>query len=199
VEDGEVIRTNVGAYAGDLILYSASRDGIQQMLDALAEFCKYTHMDVNVKKWVSISQTWGPKDELEQQCLPFKMKKYGHGMVHEDNIPIEDISIYLGTPIGFGREECKLHRKGVIESMKKNILQVGEGSLTICQKLEGIKFMELPRIDHRMMCADLDDKDLRYFDQWLRGTIMSWLRVTGIPTCVFGMSWRDGGFTIPSL
>jgi hypothetical protein len=50
-----------------------------------------------------------------------------------------------------------------------------------------------------MMCADLDNKYLREFDHWLRGMIMSWLLVTDAPTCVSGMSWRDGGFTILSL
>jgi hypothetical protein len=64
--------------------------------------------------------------------------------------------------------------------------------------MEGTKFHELPRIDYRMMCADLEDRDLRNFDQWPRGTVSKWLRLTGIPTCVNGMSWRDGGLTIPA-
>jgi hypothetical protein len=29
--------------------------------------------------------------------------------------------------------------------------------------------MELPRIDYRMMCADLKKSDLEAFDSWLRG------------------------------
>jgi hypothetical protein len=83
------------------------------------------------------------------------MKKYEHGMDRDEDSPIEDIAIYLGMPMAFGREECMLHGKGVLESTKQNIMELGESSLTIAQNLEGIKFMELPRIDYRIMCADL--------------------------------------------
>jgi hypothetical protein len=95
---------NVGAYADELVLYSSSSDGIDQILDALAAFCRYMHMEVNLKKCLSISQTWGPKEELEQHVMPLKMKKYEHGMERYEDSPIEDISIYLGLPIGVGQE-----------------------------------------------------------------------------------------------
>jgi hypothetical protein len=62
-------------------------------------------------------------------------------MEREEEIPIEDISIYLEFPIGFEREERKLHDKGVLESRKENIDQLGQSNLTIAQKLEGIEFM----------------------------------------------------------
>jgi hypothetical protein len=50
-----------------------------------------------------------------------------------------------------------------------------------------------------MMCGDIYQSDLRSFDSWLRGQVMSWLKIPGIATEVFLMSWRDGGFTLPSL
>jgi hypothetical protein len=59
--------------------------------------------------------------------------------------------------------------------------------------------MELPRIDYRMMCADLSKTDLKDFDRWLRGQVQSWLHMRGVPQGMSGMSWRDGGFTLPSL
>jgi hypothetical protein len=52
------IFVSVSAYADDLILYSTIQDGIDDMLRALADFCHYTYMTVNVKKCVSLSQTW---------------------------------------------------------------------------------------------------------------------------------------------
>jgi hypothetical protein len=83
--------------------------------------------------------------------------------------------------------------------MKVNITKLGKSNLNITQKLEGIKFMESPRIDYRMMCADTTEADLDRFDRWLRGTVQSWLKIRGIPMGLPGMSWRDGGFTLPSL
>jgi hypothetical protein len=65
--------------------------------------------------------------------------------------------------------------------------------------MHAIKTFELPRIDFRMMCGDITQSDLRGFDRWLRGKISSWLRTPGIIVETFLMSWRDGGFTIPSL
>jgi hypothetical protein len=62
--------------------------------------------------------------------------------------------------------------------MKENNRQIWASNLTTAQTLEGIKFMAAPRIACQMTCADLSDRDLREFDQWLRGTIMNWLRVT---------------------
>jgi hypothetical protein len=82
-EWGEVITTNVGAYADDLIRYSAKRDGIDQMLDALAELCRCTHMDVNAKNCVSVFQTWDYQGIPEETVIRFKMKKFVHGMVDE--------------------------------------------------------------------------------------------------------------------
>jgi hypothetical protein len=83
--------------------------------------------------------------------------------------------------------------------MRENIEQIGASRLNITQKLHAIKTFELPRIDFRMMCGDITQSDLRSFDSWLRGQIASWLGTRNIVIEAFLMSWRDGGFTIPSL
>jgi hypothetical protein len=83
--------------------------------------------------------------------------------------------------------------------MKDHIVKVGKSNLNIAQKMEAVKFMELPRIDYRMMCADLEKSDLESFDSWLRGQVQSWFHMRGVPQGMAGMSWRDGGFTLPSL
>jgi hypothetical protein len=49
------------------------------------------------------------------------------------------------------------------------------------------------------MSGDIDQSGLGRFDSWMRGQIMSWWHTTGIPVEVFLLSWRDGGFTLPSL
>jgi hypothetical protein len=210
--DNEVTSVNVAAYADDLILYSETRDGAQAMLDALADFCNYSGMEVNVSKCVSVSITW-QDGYREDQYQPFIMRKGrspmdAQGMpiveelarfCHPEEIPVQEASIYLGLPIGADKEECSMHGKRVIISMKDHIIKLGKSNLNIAQKMEGIKFMELPSIDYRMMCADLKKSDLRRFDCWLRGQIQSWFHLRGIPQGMAGMSWRDGGFTIPSL
>jgi hypothetical protein len=71
--------------------------------------------------------------------------------------------------------------------------------LNITQKLHAIKTFELPRIDFRMMCGGLTQSDLRSFDSWLRGRVATSLGTLDIVIEAFLMSWRDGGFTLPSL
>jgi hypothetical protein len=92
-----------------------------------------------------------------------------------------------------------VHGAKVLESIEVNINKLGACDLNITQKLEGVMFMELPRIDYRMMCADVKEQDLDNFDRWLRETVQTWLKTRGIQLGMPGTSWRDGGLTIPSL
>jgi hypothetical protein len=125
-KDGNVVTSvNVAAYADDLILYSGTRDGAQAMLDALADFCNYSGMEVNVSKCVSVSITF-QDGTREDQYQPFLMRKgrcpidrQGMPIVeemakfcHPELIPIQEASIYLGLPIGADKEECAMHGKG---------------------------------------------------------------------------------------
>jgi hypothetical protein len=139
-------------------------------------------MEVNVSECVSVSITW-QGGHREDQYQPFIMRKGRSPMdaqglpiveefaryCHPEEIPVQEASIYLGLPIGADKEECSMHGKRVLISMKDHIIKLGKSNLNIVQKMEGIKFMELPRIDYRMMCADLNPSDLRAFDCWLRG------------------------------
>jgi hypothetical protein len=171
-----VTTTNIAAYADDLILYAETRDGAQRMLTALADFCLYSGLDVNTKKCVSVSITRnnGIREDFH---APFIMRKGRcptdeRGMLIpeecgrlccEEEIEVNEASIYLGLPTGFNKEECSVHGAKFLEAMKVNITKLGASNSNITQKLEGVKFMELPRIDYRMMCPDLTQKDLEPF------------------------------------
>jgi hypothetical protein len=98
-------------------LYAETRDGAQAMLDALADFCNYSGMVVNTKKCVSVCITWSG-DMREDFYCPFVMQKsrcqmdaQGTPIPEEMNmvctmeeIPVQEVSIYLGLPIGFSKE-----------------------------------------------------------------------------------------------
>jgi hypothetical protein len=206
VESGAEIGVNTAAYADDLILFAESGDGMRTFLDALAKFCNYTGMKINVKKCVALAELW-EGDRAVKLDAPFVHRKYEgqDSFTHEDQwgageeIPTETSSLYLGTTIAFNKEDEAKHGKHILESMQENILAIGRSRLNLTQKLHAIKTFELPRIDFRMMNGDIYQSDLREFDSWLRGQIMGWFKIPGIATEVFLMSWRDGGFTLPSL
>jgi hypothetical protein len=201
----ETIRINVAAYADDLILYSDHGDGINKYLELLAKYCSYTGMQVNVKKCVSLMETYtnGKLDKVQKRIYyrqyqgldQYQNERWGD----KEEIPLETSSLYLGTTTSFNREDDANHGKHSLESMKENIEQIGQSRLNLTYRMHAIKTFELPRIDFRMMCGDITQSDLRRFDRWLRGKISGWLKTPGIVVETFLMSWRDGGFTIPSL
>jgi hypothetical protein len=206
VESGAEIRIDTAAYADDLILFAESGDGMRTFLDILAKFCNYTGMKINVKKCVALADLW-KGDRVVKLDAPFVYRKYegqdpfGHidQWGADGEIRTETSSLYLGTTIAFNKEDEAKHGKHIIESIQENIEAIGRSRLNLTQKLHAIKTFELPRIDFRMMNGDIFQSDLREFDSWLRGQIMRWLKIQGIATEVFLMSWRDGGFTLPSL
>jgi hypothetical protein len=91
---------------------------------------------------------------------------------HKEEIPIENVSIYLGLSIWFGREDCVLHGRGLSTSMKERITRLGHSNLNTTQKLEGVNFMKLARTDYWMTRLDLTADDICKFEARLRGEIM---------------------------
>jgi hypothetical protein len=89
------------------------------MLDALADFCDYSGIEVNVKKCASVSITW-EMGHLAKNYEPFTIRKGRCAMdkrgmpveedmirsCHPEDIPTKEASVYLGLPIGFDKEDC---------------------------------------------------------------------------------------------
>jgi hypothetical protein len=199
------ICVNTAAYADDLILFPEHGDGINLYLGLLAKYCNYTGMRVNVKKCVSLLETYtdGALDKIQDRIYyrqyygldEFRNEIWGE----KEEVPLQTSSLYLGITIALNREDDAKHGKHILESVKENIDQIGRSRLNLTHRMHAIKTFELQRIDFRMMCGDITQSDLRDFDRWLRGRISGWLHTPGIIAETFLMSWRDGGFTIPSL
>jgi hypothetical protein len=73
---------------------------------------------------------------------------------------MEMLSIYLGMPIEFNRYENSKHGQKMLSSMLENVPQIGRSKLRIAQKMHALKMSVFPRIDYRMICADLSRKYL---------------------------------------
>jgi hypothetical protein len=101
----EQIRVNTAAYADDLILYSDHGDGINRYLELLAKYCSYTGMKVNVKKCVSLAETYtnGNIDRIQERLYYSQyagLDSYGNeNWGEKEEIPLETSSLYLGTTI----------------------------------------------------------------------------------------------------
>jgi hypothetical protein len=194
MQDETTIKINAAAYADDLILYSDTHEHMEIMLTLLGQFYAYAKMKMHAEKCVSISQVWnGAKADKDPD--PF----YIHTEKGAEEMPMEIVSIYLGMPIGFNRFENKKNRQEVLASMMEDVRDIGRSRLRIVQKMHALKTFVFPRIDYRMMCADLDKSHLDKWDSQLRGIVSDWFKVKNTPTEIFQMSWRDGFFSSPSL
>jgi hypothetical protein len=195
LQDRGEIKISAAAYADDLILYTESHEDMRILIHHLEAFCKYAKMKVNAYKCVSISQIWSPSRHVEADMNPFFIQ----GETDYDEIPMEMVSIYLGIPIGFNRYENTKHGQEVLRSMLEDARQIGRSKLRITQKMHALKMFVFPRIDYRMMCADLARTHLEKWDSSIRGMVGEWFGIHRIPKELFQMSWRDGGFSFPSL
>jgi hypothetical protein len=168
---------------------------METLIRHLEAFCKYAKMKVNADKYVSISQIWSPAKRAEADMNPLWIKGE-HGY---DQVPMEMVSIYLGMLIGFSRYENPKHGQEVLENMLEDARIIGRSKLRITQEMYALKMFVFPRIDYRMMCADLGRSHLDRWDTNIRGIVGEWFGIHGIPKELFQMPCRDGGFSFPSL
>jgi hypothetical protein len=124
-------------------------------------------MKVTADKRASMSQTWSPTKHAEADMHPFWIKGE-HGY---DQVPMEMVSIYLGMPIGFNRYENSKHGQKVLANMLEDARIIGRSKLRITQKMHALKMFVFPRIDCRMMCADLARSNLDRWDTNIRGIV----------------------------
>jgi hypothetical protein len=83
--------------------------------------------------------------------------------------------------------------------MMEDVRNNGRSKLKLVQKMHTLKTLVFPRIDSRMMCADLTKSHLDQWDSKLRAIVSEWFRIKNIPVELFRMSWRNEGFSFPSL
>jgi hypothetical protein len=112
---------------------------------------------------------------------------------------MEMVPVSLEIPFGFNRCESSKHGQEVLASTIENVRQIGRSKLRITQKMHALKTFVFPRIDYRMMCADLSGTHLERWNARIRAMVSRWLGVCNIPVEPFQISWRDRGFSFPSL
>jgi hypothetical protein len=171
LESGEEVKINAAAYADDLNLYTESHEDMRILLSHLELFCQFAKIKVNADKCVLIFQIWSAQKRPEADMNPFFIR----GTAGYDEIPMEMVSIYLGTPIRFNRYENSRHKQEVLTSILEDTRQIGRSKLRITQKTHALKMFVFPRIDYRMMCADLSRTHLERWNAQIRGMVGDWL------------------------
>jgi hypothetical protein len=197
IHDASTVQINAAAYADDLVLYSEAHNNMECMLFLLSQFCEHAKMKINAEKCVSFSKAWSllKKYKAGRDPKPF----YIRTELGDEEIPMEIVAIYLGMRIGFNNYENTKHGQAVLASMMEDANNIGKSKLRIVQKMHALKTFVFPRIDSRMICADLTRTHLDHWDSQIRALVGEWSGIRNIQVEHFRMSWRDGGFLFHSL
>jgi hypothetical protein len=86
-----------------------------------------------------------------------------------------------------------------LTEMRIRLKKIMESPLLIVQKIDAVKTFLLPTLDFMMLNGDVGESQLSAMDSHIRGRIDEALKVRGLPVECHHASWRDGGFSYPSL
>jgi hypothetical protein len=184
----------IQAYADDVIFMSEHPDGINEMLNTLFHFTRWSKMEVNPLKCSTISYL---KDDNRRRAFSDTAFQFNDQEI--PNLSLEDSMRYLGAPIAARRTvKLKTGRTLVIEA-KRMVDKIMASPLKIVQKISAIKTKVLPSMDFMLMNGEIGTKDLTVMDKMIRGKLMDQMKIRGMPVeCVHG-SWKDGGLSLPAL
>jgi hypothetical protein len=106
---------------------------------------------------------------------------------------------YLGAPIA-ARKTIKLKSAKVkLKEMQGLLEKIMSSALMIVQKIDTMKTFLLASIDFLLLNGEIGINQLKNLDKTIRGTVDRELKIRGLPIEYHQASWRDGGFSYPSL
>jgi hypothetical protein len=194
IDENAKIENLIQAYADDVALISERPEGIQSMLKSLETFTKWSKMEVNVKKCTTASYLL---DENRHRYSLTKCFKFQNQEI--PNLTLDQSLRYLGTAVA-ARRNVKLHATiSKFDEMKTLVRKIIASPLLTVQKIDAIKTFVIPCFDFLMLNGDISKTRLNNIDAFIRGQINSLMKIPGLPVECHHMSWRDGGFSIPSL
>jgi hypothetical protein len=195
VGEGEsAIEISHQAYADDIALISERPEGIQEMLNGLAHFTKWSKMEVNVKKCSTSSYLL---DSFGHRCSLTQNLKFQHQDI--PNLDIDESMKYLGSAVAARRNVKLKSVQAKFNEARALVQKIIRSPLSTVQKIDAVKTFVIPKFDFSMLNGDVSKVQLEKMDKFIRGQFNTLLKLPGLPRAFHHMSWRDGGFGYPSL
>jgi hypothetical protein len=194
IDEHSSVETLYQAYADDIALVSEHPEGIQTLLRSLEVFTNWSKMEVNVKKCSTASYLFNNDHHRCTLTEPLKFR-------NQDipNLSLSQSMKYLGTAVAARRHVKLKATNQKFDEMKILVEKIMNSPLLTVQKIDAIKTFVVPCFDFLMLNGTLSKKLLKSMDSFIRGKIDNLLKIPGLPKECHHMSWRDGGFSIPSL
>jgi hypothetical protein len=191
----EQVQLAVQTYADDVVFISDNPNGVMKMLEVLEDFVDWSRMEVNVKKYATISYL---KDMNRHICsLAANLNFKGQPI---PNLTLAQSLKYLGTAVAPRRTVRLEVAETKLTQMKIRLKKIIESPLLIVQKIDAMKTFVLPMPDFMMLNGDIGEKALMMrMDKHIRGSVDELLKVRGLPVECHHASCRDGGLSYPSL
>jgi hypothetical protein len=105
----------------------------------------------------------------------------------------------LGTAVTAYRAPKFKSTTARFEEARETLEKIMQSELLTIQKVDAVKTFVLPMFDFMLLNGEVEKRDLKLFDQHVRGLIDKELKVRGLPVACHHASWRDGGISYPSL
>jgi hypothetical protein len=183
----------VQAYADDLVLFSETREGMEQTLRIVEKFLDFAKVEVNADKCHSMTYV------LVNRTRTFDDNPF---YIFNRNIPNETLAAgveYLGTEVATTRKIRNKGYKAIIEETKDMIIKIGNSVLLLNQKVYAIKTFAIPKLDFLLINGRVTQKEMKEIDCLVRKTIKKDLKTNSIPNDFFYTHWKDGGLSIQPL
>lgn len=188
------LSTTVQAYADDIIIFSDTEEGMNNLIKVVENFCKFAgHMKINSKKCHSFTYIYhnGNRNVLNDSFT------FADGKV--ENCSIQSSCTYLGLPIAAKAARRKNHVFRCIEEMSNDISRIANSALRFTQAIDAIKRFVIPKIDYELMANNTPTNALNKLDKFIRGRLSKMIKAPGIPIDWFYTAKKDGGPQIQSL
>lgn len=184
----------VQAYADDVILFSDTEEGMNNLICVVENFCKFAgHMVINANKCSSFTY-----------IVSNGTRSVMNDNFHFNGEPVPNISIqgsttYLGLPIAARASERKKHVFKRIQNMSRDVLRISKSALRFTQAVDAIKKFVLPKIDYELIANTAPVNALNRFDSLVRGSLSRMIGASGIPVEWFYTPRKSGGLDLQML
>jgi hypothetical protein len=191
--DHENVSSTIQAYADDILLFSETKHGMDEILKTVESFCAYANIQLNPKKCKAYYKKGQERFEEE---APENIKISGEELEY---VKIDEVIEYLGAPIG-ARRNAKLNfAESKVEGFRKHLRRIMQSGLKISQKMNAIKTFITPQLDFYLMNGQIRVKDLKELDIEIRRVINDAVKGPCLPKDYFYTSWKDGGVSLTNL
>jgi hypothetical protein len=184
----------VQAYADDLLIFTESKENLNELASVLITFMEFTKISFNPSKCKLIINN--PTGEIiPELTLP---NEFGEEKVVEVCDAKQTVK-YLRVPLGTKRLSKMRFNNSKLENIKKIIERLDRSGLKLTQFIDAIRIFVLPRLDYCMMNSIVSLLELTKSDNIIRKLINGRIGGPALSKSLFYTSWKNGGLDLKNL